>query len=225
MKENFIHVCFIIDSSGSMFGSESDVIGGFSRVINEQKANKNGSCVVSVIDFNTTPEIVYLGKDVSEVDPNFNYVVGGGTALLDAIGLGITKVHDYNMSLAKVDQPEKTMVVIMTDGGENCSRNYGSKTIKDKISEMETEFGWSFVYLGSDLTNVNDADSLGITVRGVSTKQSMGSNYDIINSTVTCFRSANGDTASKFATMNMVLNEEVSALNKEYSTTTGINIE
>ena len=129
------------------------------------------------------------------------------------------------MSLAKVDQPEKTMVVIMTDGGENCSRNYGSKTIKDKISEMETEFGWSFVYLGSDLTNVNDADSLGITIRGVSTKQSMGSNYDIINSTVTCFRSANGDTASKFATMNTVLNAEVSALNKEYSTITGINIE
>lgn len=225
MKENFIHVCFIIDSSGSMFGSESDVIGGFKRVVDEQKANENGSCVISVIDFNTTPEIVYLGKDVSEVNPNFNYVVGGSTALLDAIGLGITKIHNYNMSLAKVDQPEKTMIVIMTDGGENCSKNYDSKTIKDKISEMKTEFGWSFVYLGSDLTNVNDADSLGITTRGVSTKQSMGSNYDIINSTVTCFRNTNGDTASKCATMDMVLNAEVSALNKEYLTTTGINIE
>lgn len=141
MKENFIHVCFIIDSSGSMFGSESDVIGRFKRVIDEQKANENGSCVISVIDFNTTPEIVYLGKNVFEVDPNFNYAVGGGTALLDAIGLGITKIHNYNMSLAKVDQPEKTMIVIMTDGGENCSRNYSNKTIKDKISEMETEFG------------------------------------------------------------------------------------
>lgn len=225
MKENFIHVCFIIDSSGSMFGSESDVIGGFKRVIDEQKANENGSCVISVIDFNTTPEIVYLGKDVSEVNPNFNYVVGGGTALLDAIGLGITKVHNYNMSLAKVNQPEKTMIVIMTDGGENCSKNYDSKTIKDKILEMETEFGWSFVYLGSDLTNVNDADSLGIKVKGVSTKQSMESNYNVINSTVTCFRNTNGDTASKFATMDAALNAEVSALNKEYLTTTGINIE
>lgn len=53
----------------------------------------------------------------------------------------------------------------------------------------------------------------------------MESNYDIINSTVTCFRNTNGDTASKFATMDMVLNAEVSALNKEYLTTTGINIE
>ena len=43
--------------------------------------------------------------------------------------------------------------------------------------------------------------------------------------TITYFRNANGDTASKFATMNIVLNEKVSALNKEYSTTTGINIE
>ena len=47
----------------------------------------------------------------------------------------------------------------------------------------------------------------------------------VIDSTVTCFRNANGNTASKFETMNMVLNEKVSALNKEYSTTTGINIE
>ena len=35
MKENFIHVCFIIDSSGSMRGSEEDVIGGFKRVVDE----------------------------------------------------------------------------------------------------------------------------------------------------------------------------------------------
>jgi hypothetical protein len=58
MKENFIHVCFVIDSSGSMCGSEADVIGGFKRVVDEQKANENGSCVVSVIDFNSYPEVV-----------------------------------------------------------------------------------------------------------------------------------------------------------------------
>ena len=53
----------------------------------------------------------------------------------------------------------------------------------------------------------------------------MESNYDVINSTVTCFRNTNGDTASRYAVMNATLNAEVSALNKEYSTTTGINIE
>ena len=33
MKENFVHVVFLIDESGSMAGTENDVIGGFKRVI------------------------------------------------------------------------------------------------------------------------------------------------------------------------------------------------
>ena len=136
-KTNFVHVVFVIDESGSMAGTENDVIGGFKRVIEEQKTNENGSCAVTVIDFNSYPEIVCVGKDVHDVDSELDYTVGGGTALFDAITLGINKTHEYNMNLDNAERPEKTMVVIMTDGGENCSKNYSNKTIKDKISEME----------------------------------------------------------------------------------------
>ena len=224
MKENFIHVCFVIDSSGSMCGSEADVIGGFKRVVDEQKANENGSCVVSVIDFNSYPEVVCVGKDVNDIDSDLNYTVGGGTALLDAIYIGIEKTHEWNMAQDEPDRPEKTMVVIMTDGGENCSRKYGRQIVKDKIAEMETEFGWSFVYLGADLTNVNDASSLGIKTRGVSTKGMMGSNYDLINDTVNVFRCASGTTEMKYATMDSALESSVETLNANYETSTGIKI-
>ena len=222
MKENFIHVCFIIDSSGSMCGSEADVIGGFKRVVNEQKANKNGSCVISIVDFSNYSEIVCVGKDVNDINPDFNYVVGGGTALLDAIYIGIEKTHKWNM--AQDDKPEKTMVVIMTDGGENCSRTYSRQIVKDKIAEMETEFGWSFVYLGADLTNVNDASSLGIKTRGVSTKSNMMSNYDAVNAAVSTFRCATGDSQVKYATMDAAMNNAVETLNANYETSTGIKI-
>lgn len=224
MKENFIHVCFVIDSSGSMCGSEADVIGGFKRVVEEQKANENGSCAVTVIDFNSYPEIVCVGRDVHDVDSELNYSVGGGTALFDAITLGIDRTHEYNMSLDNAERPEKTMVVIMTDGGENCSRHSTGAGVKARIKEMETEFGWSFVYLGADLTNVNDADTLGIKTRGVSTKGMMGSNYDVINSTVNVFRCASGTTEMKFATMDSVLENSVESLNTAYETSTGIKI-
>ena len=190
MKENFIHVCFVIDSSGSMCGSEADVIGGFKRVVDEQKANENGSCVVSVVDFNSYPEVVCIGKDVNDIDSDLNYTVGGGTALLDAI----------------------------------YSRAHGRQVVKDKIAEMETEFGWSFVYLGADLTNVNDASSLGIKTRGVSTKSAMMSNYDMVNTAVSTFRSATGDSQIKFATMDMVMGDAVETLNANYETSTGIKI-
>lgn len=222
MKENFIHVCFIIDSSGSMCGSEADVIGGFKRVVNEQKANKNGSCVISIVDFSNYSEIVCVGKDVNDINPDFNYVVGGGTALLDAIYIGIEKTHKWNM--AQDDKPEKTMVVIMTDGGENCSRTYSRQIVKDKIAEMETEFGWSFVYLGADLTNVNDASSLGIKTRGVSTKSNMMSNYDAVSAAVSTFRCATGDSQAKYATMDTAMNNAVETLNANYETSTGIKI-
>jgi uncharacterized protein YegL len=224
MKENFIHVCFVIDSSGSMCGSEADVIGGFKRVVDEQKANENGSCAVTVIDFNSYPEVVCVGKDVHDIDSELNYAVGGGTALFDAIRLGIDKTHEYNMSLDNAERPEKTMVVIMTDGGENCSRYNSGSAIKDKIKEMETEFGWSFVYLGSDLSDVQDANTLGIKTRGVSTKSAMMSNYDVINSTVNVFRCATGTTEMKYATMDNVLENSVETLNANYETSTGIKI-
>lgn len=224
MKENFIHVCFVIDSSGSMCGSETDVIGGFKRVVEEQKANEDGSCAVTVIDFNSYPEVVCTGKDVHDVDSELNYTVGGGTALFDAIALGIERTHAYNMALDNAERPEKTMVVIMTDGGENCSRHYSGSAVKNKIKEMETEFGWSFVYLGADLNNVHDADTLGIKTRGVSTKSAMMSNYDAINSTVNVFRCATGTTEMKYATMDSVLENSVEALNTAYETSTGIKI-
>lgn len=225
MKENFIHVCFIIDSSGSMCGSEADVIGGFKRVIEEQKANENGSCAVTVIDFNSYPEIVCIGKDVHDVDSEFNYTVGGGTALFDAITLGIDRTHEYNMNLDNTERPEKTMVVIMTDGGENCSRHSTGASVKAKIKEMETEFGWSFVYLGADLTNVNDADTLGIKFRGVSTKSAMMSNYDMVNTAVSTFRNTAGDSEVKYNTMNMAMYDAIEDINSDYETSTGIKID
>jgi hypothetical protein len=207
-----------------MCGSEADVIGGFKRVVDEQKANENGSCAVTVIDFNSYPEIVCVGKDVHDVDSELNYSVGGGTALFDAITLGIERTHEYNMNLDNAERPEKTMVVIMTDGGENCSRHSTGAGVKARIKEMETEFGWSFVYLGADLTNVNDADTLGIKTRGVSTKGMMGSNYDVINHTVNVFRCAAGTTEMKYATMDSVLENSVESLNANYETSTGIKI-
>lgn len=225
MKNNFIHVGFIIDSSGSMHGSEADVIGGFKRVVEEQKNVENGQCAISMIDFNNDAEVVYLGKDVSEIDNDLDYHVGGGTALLDAIMLGIDKIHQWNMSLTSTERPEKTMMVIMTDGGENCSRYTTTAAVRDKIKEMETEFGWTFVYLGADLSNVNDAESLGIRTRGVSTKTSLSSNYDVINTVTSAYRCAAGDTLAKSASMNSLLEDEMEYINTAYCAQTGIDIQ
>ena len=59
MKDNLIHVCFVVDESGSMYGSISDVIGGFERKIKEQSENKDGECIVSLFTFNDKVKELY----------------------------------------------------------------------------------------------------------------------------------------------------------------------
>lgn len=67
MKSNFIHVCFIIDESGSMSGSEADVIGGFNKTIQEQRDVKDGQCAVSLFSFNSKVTERFVGKDVNDI--------------------------------------------------------------------------------------------------------------------------------------------------------------
>ena len=73
MKENKIHVVFIIDECSSMYGSDSDFIGGFNKTIDEQKAVENGECIVSYFKFSDNVTQVFLGKDVNEVKPLKKY--------------------------------------------------------------------------------------------------------------------------------------------------------
>ena len=96
MKENFVHVVFVIDESGSMAGTENDVIGGFKRVIDEQKAVENGTCSVSFYKFADKVTEVYKGKDVNEVEYlDGKYHPGGCTALFDAVGTAIDRIGEW----------------------------------------------------------------------------------------------------------------------------------
>ena len=67
LNTNWINICFVIDKSGSMYPSTSDVIGGFKKVIDEQKANKEGKVTVSLYTFNERVNRLYLGKDISDI--------------------------------------------------------------------------------------------------------------------------------------------------------------
>ena len=75
MKSNLLHICFVLDESGSMYNSVNDVIGGFQRLIDEQKEEKNGECIISLYRFSDTVKKDYIGKPVSEV-PRLTYSPG-----------------------------------------------------------------------------------------------------------------------------------------------------
>ena len=70
MKENFVHIIFVIDESGSMYNAVDDVIGGFKKVVDEQRENTNGTCAVSYYKFADKVKEVYLLKDIKVTTVN-----------------------------------------------------------------------------------------------------------------------------------------------------------
>lgn len=225
MKANFIHVCFVVDSSGSMTSSIDDVKGGFKRIIEEQKANTKGECAVSYFDFNSTVTEVYRGKDVKEINSELNYTPFGMTALMDGVGIAIDTIGKWLNSMPEDEKPEQNMIVIITDGGENFSKEYSANRVREMIKHQQDKYSWNFVYLGADLNNVKDAIDLGIATRGVTTKSTLGKSYDIINSSISLYRNTNGTKDQKLDTVNAYLSNSVDTMNDDYRKATGINID
>ena len=225
MKSNFIHVCFVVDSSGSMGSSVDDVKGGFKRIIEEQRANIEGECAVSYFDFNSEVTEVYRGKNVKEVSPELEYYASGMTALMDGVGTAIDTIGKWLDSLPEEEKPEQNLVVIITDGGENFSKEYTATKVREMIKHQEEKYSWKFMYLGADLTNVKDAIDLGIGTRGVSSRASLGKSYDIVNMSMSTYRNTKGTKERKFATMDSYLSASVNTMNTEYEKETGIKVD
>lgn len=222
MKDKLIHVAFIIDSSGSMSGSESDVIGGFKKTIEEQKAVKDGECIVTLYEFASDVKQVYLGKTLDKVE-DLDYKVGGMTRLYDGIG---TAVDDIGKWLAKMDEserPSKNLIVIITDGGENSSTEYRLKDIKDRIKEQTEKYSWDFIYLGNGLSDAKDANDIGIKYRGFTTKKKFYNNYDVISTGVTAYRCA-ATLAEASLALDSSIAKSMDCLNTEYLADTGIDL-
>jgi uncharacterized protein YegL len=222
MKDKLVHVCFVIDSSGSMSGSEKDVVGGFNKTIAEQKAVKDGDCIVSLYEFDSRVKKVYLGKKLDEVG-DFNYKVGGMTRLYDGIGTAVDEVGKWLSDMDESERPSKNIVVIITDGGENSSTEYRLKDIREKIKEQTEKYSWDFVYLGNDLSDAKDANDIGIKYKGFTTKKKFYNNYDVISTGLTAFRCAANISEASLA-LDKSITESMSTLNAEYKADTGIDL-
>jgi hypothetical protein len=225
MKSNFIHVCFIIDESSSMYYSISDVKGGFTKIIDEQKANEEGTCAISIFRFaSTAREADFIMRDINEVGREIEYRPSGCTAMYDGIGVAIDEIGERLAAMPEEERPEKNLIVIMTDGEENSSRTYQPSKIKEMIKHQEDKYNWTFLYIGTDISNTQDADRVGIGRKFATTRNKMYKSYDTINSVTSCYRTTKGLAEDRYAVMDRFLCAEIEANNAEYKADTGINI-
>lgn len=216
MKENYVHVCFVIDESGSMYTSIDDVKGGFKKIVEEQSAKEEGKCSVSMFSFNDKVTQHFLGKDVKEVESTLPYSPGGCTALNDGVGQAIDEVGKWLREMPEDERPSSNLIVIMTDGGENASKEYSLTRVREMIKHQTDKYNWTFMYMGADITSSDIADSMGVKYRGFSSKSNLASNYAMFNSVLGKVRSGESLDSATCAFS--------SALNDTYAKETGIKL-
>jgi hypothetical protein len=148
-----VKIVFVIDESGSMGSLQSDVIGGFNRLIDEQY-DVEGKADVTLITFANTVKVVLDNVDIEEVEhlTNVSYRPSGGTAMNDAIGTALTKVLR--------EAPEKAIINIFTDGYENVSTDFNAAQVKELVQQAEAK-GYQVVFLAANIDEVAVGASFG----------------------------------------------------------------
>ena len=184
---------FIIDKSGSMGGLERDTIGGFNSMLNKQKGLE-GECRITTALFNNDYQLLHDRIDMAAVSPltEEDYQVGGSTALIDAIGITLDKIHNAQKNTAESHRAEKVIFVIITDGEENASREYTSDKIKARIEEKKDKEGWEFIFLGANIDTFTTASNLGInpnrSISYVADQEGIALNYEVMGEVMTSLR-------------------------------------
>jgi hypothetical protein len=148
------HVILVLDRSGSMSRIKSDTEGGFDHMIEELRKSAEGTTLVTLVQFHTERETVYEQKDLADV-PSLTLVPRGGTALLDGVGEAIRRAEKF------VNKGDNVAVTILTDGGENSSREYDKETVTKLMDEKRGD-GWEFNFIGAGPQSWEGASMLGI---------------------------------------------------------------
>lgn len=193
MNNNLTEIVFILDRSGSMAGLERDTIGGFNAMVEKQK-KEQGEALLSAILFADGSTVLYDRVDVKKVEPmtEQQYLVGGCTALLDAIGSAVHHIGNVHKYAREEDRPGKTIFVITSDGMENASRRYTYEEVQRMVKHEQEKYGWEFLFLGANMDAISAARSFGIRADRAVRYRCDGAgtelNYQVVSETVSRVR-------------------------------------
>ena len=160
MNADHTEVIIVLDRSGSMDSIKNDMEGGINQFFEDQK-KEPGRCSVTLTQFDNEYEIVYSGVDIQSV-PKVSLVPRSMTALLDAVGRTIKEVGDRLAKTAEANKPGRVIMLIVTDGLENASREFTNAQVKALIEEQTSKYNWMFVYLGANQDAFAVAAGMGV---------------------------------------------------------------
>lgn len=183
---NRTEIILCVDRSGSMRSIAADMEGGLQTLVAEQAALP-GECTITYCRFDSQYEEVFVGRPANEValsdlriDPR------GPTALLDAMARTIDDAVARHEKLDSTEVPSKVLLVVITDGQENASRNVTHAAVLERVTACKAK-GWDVLFLGANQDSISVGATLGVsaassmdfqsTTRGVRKMSERASSY------------------------------------------------
>lgn len=164
MKKDYTYIGAVLDRSGSMGqqGKIAEARNSFNNFIEEQKLLP-GKADVYLTIFDDQIDHLYNGNINDCVHLNtYNFSPRGMTSLYDAIGMTVNNMGSFIDKMNEDDKPEKVIVLIITDGMENNSKEFKPETLTSLIEEQKNKYSWEFVFMGTTENAIKDAKSFGI---------------------------------------------------------------
>ncbi|MFD6155931.1 VWA domain-containing protein [Nocardia sp. NPDC060256] len=152
-------IAVLLDRSGSMQSIKSDTEGGFDAFIEEQRKVPK-TIEVTLAQFDTEYECVYASRALAEVPP-LDLRPRGMTALYDAVGKLVTDVGAELAKRPEHERPGTVIVVVLTDGHENSSREWSHTAVKSLITQQQDVYNWNFMFLGANMDAVEIGTQMG----------------------------------------------------------------
>jgi len=213
MKNNYTHVAILIDRSGSMNSIKSDVIGGFNQLIEDQK-NVPGDLTVTLVQFDENMGLQF--ETINDFSPlnevkllnESNYTPRGSTPLNDSLARLINETGARLAAKDESERPEKVLIVSITDGRENASKEHTKQSVKTLIEHQEKNYNWKFMYIGANQDSFAEGSSRGIGASYNFAADSKGTKKmsKVFSATLASYRSAG--VSAKECDLSQVLAEE-----------------
>ncbi len=158
------HSYILLDRTGSMGPIWDEALGSVNAYVDALSKPDDGAVpdpgekvTLAVFDHHSGLQFDILRKGV--LLPDWKKVTND-----DATPRGMTPLFDAlarTVSLAEADNPARAVIVVMTDGAENASKEVTKDGAKAALDRARAR-GWEVIFLGADFAKFGDAGAVGV---------------------------------------------------------------
>lgn len=142
---DYTHLSLIVDRSGSMDSVREEAQSGITALLRDQYA-LGGKLTVTLTEFDSK---IHTVARMSEEPLTYRLDPQDMTALYDAVGCEITATGEDLSALSENERPGRVLVVVVTDGAENASREYDLEQVRAMVNHQRDFYNWDFQFIGA----------------------------------------------------------------------------